>query len=169
MDDLTQKSEQLEIKIKELEEEIKKCTEEKERFLAGWQRERADFQNYKKDELKRLNELMNIALIPLFKDIINWLDELDKMERLLVPKLSDLEMNGIRLIIKNFKDTLKKYEIEEIPVNKGDIFNPSIHEAVETTEGETDNKIIEVLSRGYTLAGRVLLPTKVKVSIKSKI
>src|SRR3989344_8383913 len=159
MDDLTQKSEQLEIKIKELEEEIKKCTEEKERFLAGWQRERADFQNYKKDELKRLNELMNIALIPLFKDIINWLDELDKMERLLVPKLSDLEMNGIRLIIKNFKDTLKKYEIEEIPVNKGDIFNPSIHEAVETTEGETDNKIIEVLSRGYTLAGRVLFPT----------
>lgn len=156
-------------RIGDLEEKLKSCAEEKDKFLSGWQRERADFQNYKKDELKRLSEFTQTAVIPVFKDIINWLDELETINALLKNKLSELEMNGINLIIKNFKDILNKYGIEQIKVQIRDVFNPALHEAIETIAGEEDNKIIEVLAKGYTLERNILRPAKVKVSIKKNL
>ena len=41
-------------------------------------------------------------------------------------------------------------------------FNPSLHEAVDVRTGEND-KILEVVLRGYILNGKVLRPAKVVV------
>ena len=53
---------------------------------------------------------------------------------------------------------------------KGKVFNPHEHEAMmqeETAECPEDH-VIEEFQKGYTLNGRVIRPTKVKVSKKPK-
>jgi len=66
-------------KINKLKEKLKACQEEKEQYLAGWQRERADFINYKRDEEERLKE---IRLIQKGKVILEFLSILDSFEKL---------------------------------------------------------------------------------------
>src|SRR3989344_1191913 len=39
--------------LKKFRADLKTCQKEKEEFLTGWQKERADFANYKKDENER--------------------------------------------------------------------------------------------------------------------
>ena len=65
-------------KINKLKEKLKACQEEKEQYLAGWQRERADFINYKRDEEERLKE---IRLIQKGKVILEFLSILDSFEK----------------------------------------------------------------------------------------
>ena len=49
-----QKQEDSQKKIEELEKQ-------KAEYLSGWQRERADFLNYKKEEMERIGELLKYA------------------------------------------------------------------------------------------------------------
>ena len=41
------------------EDKIKELEAQRDEYLAGWQRARADFLNYKKEEAMRISELMN--------------------------------------------------------------------------------------------------------------
>jgi molecular chaperone GrpE len=69
------------------------------------------------------------------------------------------------LIYSQFQNILKKRGLEIIETSKGDVFNPEIHEAIEAEESEEDHgKILEIITNGYKLNGKVIRPTKVKVS-----
>jgi predicted metal-dependent hydrolase len=46
-------------KLRKLKDQLKEVQAEKQEYLTNWQRERADFINYKKDELARKNESAN--------------------------------------------------------------------------------------------------------------
>ena len=48
--------------LKRLREKLKKCVSEKQQYLDGWQRTKADFINYKKDEGERKGELVKRRL-----------------------------------------------------------------------------------------------------------
>ena len=41
-----------------LKKKLEECQKAKDEYLAGWQRERADFLNYKKGELERIGEIL---------------------------------------------------------------------------------------------------------------
>ena len=56
--------------------------------------------------------------------------------------------------------------VKEIEVKIGDPFNPHLEECIETIEDSEDEKIIEVVAKGYIIGDRVLRPVKVKVSKK---
>ncbi|MGE4266991.1 MAG: nucleotide exchange factor GrpE [Deferribacterales bacterium] len=73
---------------------------------------------------------------------------------------------GVHLTLKQMSETLEKYGLKEIELNIGDEFNPQFHEAlmVDCDENYEDNKILMVLQKGYTLHGRVVRPSKVKVN-----
>ena len=53
--------------IKKLREKLKKAIEEKQEYLDGWQRSRADFANFKKEEATRETEKETSAKAPLSK------------------------------------------------------------------------------------------------------
>jgi hypothetical protein len=55
-------------------EEIKKQRDE---YLSGWQRAKADFINYKKEEMKHLEEVARYGNVDLIKDMISVLDNFD--------------------------------------------------------------------------------------------
>jgi len=151
-------------KLNELEELKQKCEE----YLAGWKRERADFLNYKKDEMERIGELVKYANEEIILKLLPVLDNLCLAEKHLP---DDKEFcAGFAQIKKQLEDFLAKEGIERIEVI-GKPFNPNTMEAVEaaSAEGSGEPKgegesVCEEVQRGYTLHGKLIRPAKVKIS-----
>lgn len=154
----------LEEKIKKIKGELKECQKEKEEYLLGWQRSKADFINYKKDEEKNREEFIKFSSKNILYDILKVVDSIDIA-------LKHKENEGMREIKNQFLEVLKENVVEEINVNKGMKFDPTEHESIMEFEVETDDLdgvIIEELQKGYKLFNRVLRPSKVKVGIYKK-
>lgn len=150
-------------KIKNLKEKLRMCREEKDEYLTGWQRERADFINYKKEEEERKKREEIFLKKRLYLEILLILDNLERAEKNLPENLKeDLWTEGIIKIKKQIEEFIKKEGIKEIEIKLGDDFNPEFCEAIEIIEGE-DNKIMEIIQKGYLYNEKVLRVAKVKV------
>ncbi|NBP56779.1 nucleotide exchange factor GrpE [bacterium] len=151
----------------DLEQLIEQLKVESAYNLVGWQRAQADYQNLKKeseqariDSIKLSNKALIENFIPVFDNFAIATKHLPE----------DLQNNnwvqGIVYIHKQLQDILIAEGVEIInPI--GEIFDPNIHEAVETVESEdaeNQNTIIEVLQVGYKLNGRLIRSARVKVS-----
>jgi molecular chaperone GrpE len=77
---------------------------------------------------------------------------------------SEAIKQGLLLSTNQFNKILQEVGVEEIEA-KGN-FNPQVHEAVEVVGGRQDNKIVEVVEKGYRLGSKILRPAKVKVEKK---
>ena len=118
-------------------------------YLNNWKRAQADFVNYKKDEAKRLEEFVKFANESV---IIEILDVVGNLE-LAAEHLKD---DGLKQVIKQFEEILKKYNVERIAV--AGQFDPALHEAVDAID--ESHPLIEVRA-GYTMHGRVIRPARV--------
>ena len=75
-------------------------------------------------------------------------------------------LDGIRLVLRRFQDTLKRQGLLEIEA-AGAPFDPRAHEAVQEIPagpGQREGDVTEVLRRGYLLDGRVIRPATVIVA-----
>jgi len=157
----SEKSFDVEKKIKRLKEELKHCQKEKEEYLAGWQRAKADFINYKKEEQIRIKEGVLFEKKKILLEIISLLDNLERAEENLSDDLKgNVWVEGILKIKDQIKSFLEKEGVKEIKVEKD--FNPVFCEAVQMGDG-ADGEVIEVLQKGYLFNDSVLRPAKVKV------
>lgn len=155
-------------------EEIKK-TEEKEseqlkakceEYLEGWKRERAGFLNYKKEEMERIVELIKYANEELILKILPILDNFIIAENNIPEDVKkDKNVAGLLQIHQQLRDFLKSQGVEEIKA-VGEIFNPNFHEVVAEIEfkGKEHGIIIEETQKGYTLQGKIIRPSKVKIN-----
>jgi molecular chaperone GrpE len=143
--------------------EVEKLTEERDDYLAGWQRAKADLSNYKKDELKRLEEVARFSNATIILDLIQVLDSFE-LGLAAMEKMGEVE-KGVYLIKSQFESALRKYGLERIVIKTGDPFDPNLQEAVASIDGDAsqDGCIAEEVERGYTLYGRVIRAPKVKV------
>jgi len=150
-----------------MKEEIKKDIEEiekkKDEYFAGWQREKADFLNYKKQEFERLKGTLCIAKESLFEELIPVLDSFGLAEKSIPEEeKEDSNIKGLILIKKQLEDALKGLGLSEIE-SVGKKFDPSLHEAVEEIEGKESGIIVEEIEKGYSFNEKILRPAKVKV------
>ena len=149
----------------DLKKRLADAEKQKAEYLAGWQRARADFLNYKKEEIERIEELLKYAGVETILKLLPILDSFDLAEKELPNDLKKEESIKGMLQIKNqILEFLTKQGVEEIKI--GEIFDPNFHEAVEEIEqeGEESGKILEAIQKGYLLNGKVMRPAKVKVS-----
>jgi molecular chaperone GrpE len=149
-------------KVKKVED-IEILGKERDDYLAGWQRAKADLSNYKKDELKRLEEIARFSNTEIILDLIRVLDSFE-LGLTAMEKMGEVE-KGIYLIKSQLESALKKYGLERIEIKKGDIFDPNLQEAITSVDGDEsqDGHVAEEVERGYLLYGRVLRAPKVKV------
>ena len=79
-------------------------------------------------------------------------------------RVEDFE-KGVRLIYSKFKELLTDEGLEEIDPS-GQEFDPNLHDALMQQPSDTvpENRIIQVLSKGYKVKGRILKHAKVIVS-----
>lgn len=147
-------------KLIKLKRELRACQKEKEEYLSGWQRAKADFINYKKDEEKSREDFARFAGSLILTEVLEIADSLGKA----AAQSSD---EGIKNIHAQLGGFLKKFGVDKIE-SLGLIFDPAKHEAVseeEVSDQAMDNKIIEEAQAGYMMYDRVLRPARVKVGI----
>ncbi|OGE10229.1 nucleotide exchange factor GrpE [Candidatus Curtissbacteria bacterium RIFCSPLOWO2_01_FULL_42_26] len=119
----------------------------------------ADYQNLERrieEERKQLSKLSSLLLI---EKLLPILDNLENAQM----HLSD---EGLKIVIKQFKDILISEGLQEINAENAQ-FDPNFHEAVEIKEGAMDNKIVKILTKGYTIDGKTIRPAKVVVERRS--
>ena len=143
------------------DKKLEQCEKQKEEYLAGWQRARADFLNYKKEEMERISGLIVYAHEEILIKLLPILDDFDRAEKEIKDEAS---LKGVNQIKNQLQDLLKSYGIEEMK-SLGQKFDPNFHEAVEQVEGKGEfGIIIEDTQKGYLIQGRVPRVAKVKVT-----
>lgn len=154
---IEEEGEGLSDKLKKLKDKLKKCQTEKDEYLAGWQRAKADFINFRKEQEKQQKEIIKFSNTILIYELLLVLDSFDLA-------LKNNEDKGLYLIKSQLDDILKKSELTVIKTI-GEKFNPEFHEAIEEVESEKESGIIvEELQKGYLLHNKVLRASKVKIS-----
>lgn len=142
----------------ELEELKIKCEE----YLAGWQRAKADYDNFKKETDKRMGELANFSKAGLLSDLIPILDNFTKAtDHVSEEQKKEDWVVGVFHIKKQFEDFLANNGLVKIK-SIGEKFDHNLHEAVGKNAGAKD-VILKEVSSGYKLNGQVIIPAKVIV------
>ncbi len=155
-----------EIKTEDLQKQFEELKKQKEEYLQGWQRARADFLNYKKEEMERIAGFMAYVNEELILKILPILDNFEIVENKLPENLKNEEnVKGILQVKIQLQDFLKNQGLEKIKT-VGEKFDPNLHETVGEVEikDKESGIIIEEIQKGYKINGRLLRPAKIKVS-----
>lgn len=156
-------------KISELEEKLSKREGELENHIDRIKHLQADFENYRKRVRKEERAKEERIEDRFIRDIIPIYDNLARAFRSFRHN-NDKEsfIEGIEKIFSQFDSLLTDIGVEPIQA-EGERFDPKKHEALISVENEgKPNMVLEEFERGYQRDGRVLKPSRVKVS-KQKI
>ena len=121
----------------------------------------ADYQNFEKRVGEQREDFIKSASKRIISKLLPLLNNLEKAEVF-------VKDPGLKLIKDELEKILKEEGLEELNV-LGSIYNPEFAEAVEIIDGEQDNKIVEILRKGYKLNAIVIQVAQVKVSKVKKI
>ncbi len=147
----------------ELEAKLAEAEKARDEYLAGWQRTKADFINYKKEEMKHLEDVARYGSEDLIKDLIGVIDNFDLGLRTM-EKSGPVE-RGIYLIRTQIEDILKKRGLVKVEIKPGDEFDPMIAEAMTEVPSERPpGTIVEEVEPGYRLHEKILRPARVILS-----
>lgn len=143
-------------KLQELENNLKDAND---KFL----RTLAEYDNYRKRSVREKEQAYADSKASVLSEILPVLDNFERAAGNRDASLEDYQ-KGIDMIFKQFQDILTKLGVESFG-EKGDAFDPNLHSAVMHTEeeGEPENAISEVFSKGYKLGDKILRPAVVKV------
>ena len=162
---MTGKSEEVENKAEETVDSAQALAEaqaQADKYLDMARRLQADFDNYRKRTQRENEEFRKYACSSIIGDLLTVVDDLD---RALEHAGEETEfVKGIRGVRANLMKVLESNGLREIPADGR--FDPEYHEALCTVDGDEDGLVAEVFQKGYTLNGKVLRYSKVKVTKK---
>jgi len=123
----------------------------------------AEFENYKKRNLKEKESLRNMLVSDIMMSILPIIDNLEKAINTGTKDTAYEE--GIKMVLKQLKDTLSYHGVKEIET-VGKPFDPELHEAVShvTDEKLGTNIIKEEFRKGYTIGNKVIRHSMVIVA-----
>ncbi|MEK7110438.1 MAG: nucleotide exchange factor GrpE [Patescibacteria group bacterium] len=144
------------------EDEAAKLSRERDDYLAGWQRAKADFVNYKKEEAERLQGAVRYGAEDLMYELITVIDNFSLAVQAM-EKNGDVE-KGVYLIKTQLEDLLRKRGLERIDAPPGTPFDPKVHEALAEVEAEgPPGTVADTIEPGYRLHDKVLRPVRVRL------
>jgi molecular chaperone GrpE len=152
--------------LQALRQELEQALAKAKEYSEGWQRERADFANYKR-RIERDQQLLSQNITgEVVKKYLLVLDDMDRAMKLR-PEEGDLRVwsGGIELIYRKLQNILDSENIKRIPAEDQE-FDPNRHEAISYEESpeHSSGQIIGVVQEGYTIGDRVLRPARVRVA-----
>jgi molecular chaperone GrpE len=148
--------------IEDLRQSLAEEKEKAKEYLTNWQRSQADFINYKKRTEQEKKEVVKFANSMLITSLLAIIDDMERAFVALPPQLMGFSwIDGVRLIYNKLKAILEGQGLAEIKA-KGELFDPNLHEAVMSQEGE-EGIVVDEIQKGYKLEDRVIRPSKVVV------
>lgn len=155
--------------ISVIRKKVNKLEKQNQEYLEGWKRAKADFINVKKRHEQEQREFglyanknLILELLPVLDNFTRAFNDIPEKEQ----KVSWIQ--GMKFIQDRFRSVLKDQGVTEMKL-LGEVFNPELHEAVETVAQKEKSKdhnerIVEIIEQGYLLHGKVLRPAKVKIT-----
>jgi molecular chaperone GrpE len=150
-----------------LESELVEAKRQGDEYLAGLQRERAEFINYKRRTTEERQAALGLASESLLRKVLTLADDFDRaIEARPVELAEDAWVDGIAAIDRKLRVLLESEGVTPIEASAGTPFDPREHEAVVNIPGtgRPDGEIVEEIIRGYRLRDRVLRPAIVAVA-----
>ena len=125
---------------------------------------RAELDNSQKRSVAEIEKAHKYGIERLLLELLPVVDNLENALNNLSENVSESDKEGIDLTLKSFESALDKFGISPIyPISED--FDPINHEAVSVVKDEkySDNKIVEVMQKGWRLHERVIRPARVVV------
>lgn len=139
--------------VKRLREKLKKAVEEKQEYLDGWQRARADFANYKREEVNMQSDKEARIKASFVETLLPALDSFEMA-------LKHNPTEELKLVHKQLLIALKELGVEQFGT-VGEEFDPHLHEALaKVGSGE---KVESVERSGYKIQSTIIRPAQVTI------
>lgn len=140
----------------ELEQQLGQLTE-------ALQRERADAVNLRRRHEEEMASLRTRVKATVVKDLLPIIDNFERALKHVPEELADNDyIKGVQGVVKQFEKTMADLGVERIKT-VGEPFNPELHDAVSTEEGDGDEVVSEELQAGYKIGDDVVRHAMVRV------
>ncbi len=149
--------------------EIETLRAERDDMRDRFMRALADAENMRKRADKDRREAENYGSSKLARDLLPVHDNLSRALAAATPEQREADralIEGVELTLRELTNIFNKHGITQITPQKGDRFDPQLHQAMfeaplpDTKAGD----IIEVMGMGFMLHDRLLRPAQVGVS-----
>ncbi|HSL97578.1 MAG TPA: nucleotide exchange factor GrpE [Candidatus Deferrimicrobiaceae bacterium] len=151
-------------------EDLETLRREREEYLAALQRERAEFQNFRRRSTEEREAMLGLAGEDLIRKVLALADDFDRaIEHRPTTIAEDAWVEGIAAIDRKLRQLLESEGVTPIDAAPGTRFDPRSHEAVANVPGtgRAGGEIVEELRRGYRLRDRVIRPALVAVAAEA--
>jgi len=151
-----------------LEKELKAAREEATQSYDRFLRVSAEFDNYKKRSSRETADFKKYANKTLLK---NLLGVVDNLERALDVSQTNADakglIDGVEMTLAEILKIFANFGVTPIDA-VGEPFDPALHQAMQQEESDEhpENRVTQVLQKGYLLHDRLLRPAMVIVSKK---
>jgi molecular chaperone GrpE len=153
--------------IDQLRAELADKTAKADEYLAGLQRERAEFSNYRRRTTEEREAMLGLAGEDLIRKVLAIADDFDlAIDNRPADLAGSSWVDGVTAIDRKLRALLDSEGVKEIDAEAGRPFDPREHEAIVNVPGtgRNEGEIVEVIRRGYKLRDRVLRPALVAVA-----
>jgi len=153
--------------IEQLKAELEATRAKAEEYLAGLQRERAEFANYKRRTGEERQAMLGLASEDLIRKVLALADDFDLAIEARPPAVaSDPWVEGVVAIDRKLRALLESEGVSQIDAAPGTPFDPREHEAIANVPGtgRPEGEIVNEIRRGYRLRDRVVRPALVAVA-----
>ena len=136
-------------------------------YLAGLQRERAEFANYRRRTSEEREAMLGLAGEDLIRKVLVLADDFDRAIDARPEAIADDPwVEGVAAIDRKLRALLESEGVTQIDATPGRRFDPREHEAIASVPGtgRNDGEIVEEVRRGYRLRDRVVRPALVAVA-----
>ncbi len=125
----------------------------------------AEFDNFRKRTQKEKETLFSDGRADCVNTFLPLVDNMDRFLEAAMEEEDSPLRQGLEKVVKQLGDILKTLKVEEIPA-VGEKFDPNLHNAVMHVEDEAfgEATIVEQFQKGYTIDGKVLRFSMVKVA-----
>lgn len=154
-------------KLKKLRADLKSAQTESREHLTALQRSRADYVNLKKELDEVRDSVKQKTTERVIMDFLPVVDSFD-MAMANTDAWNAVDANwrvGVEYIYTQFKTVLENYNVSAID-SVGVEFDPNLHEPMKTDETEDeplDDKIKQIIQKGYRMGDKVIRPARVVV------
>ena len=156
-------------KLEELANAIEKEKKRSEDYLNRLKYMQADFENLKKRLDRQLEEARKYCNERLVLELLGIVDELEAaVQEGKQTESKAVFLQGVEMIMKKLRKVLEKEEVSPIECI-GQAFDPSKHQVIAKVENDEEGKIIEEIRKGYTMKGKVIRPSVVKITVKPSV
>jgi molecular chaperone GrpE len=153
--------------IEALKAQLAEAQAKSDEYLAGLQRERAEFNNYRRRTAEEREQMLGLAGEDLIRKVLAIADDFDlAIDNRPAELAGNGWVEGVAAIDRKLRALLDSEGVSPIEAEPGTRFDPREHEAIANVPGtgRAEGEIVDVARRGYRLRDRVIRPALVAVA-----